>query len=150
MDTDSPVIVIAHEPTPPVDALAAVWERAVRATHAFVTEDEIALYAPQVRDMLAAINPLVLRVDGTPLGFLAQSGTHIEALFIDPSLFRRGLGTRLLRQALAESARTVDVNEENPPALAFYQANGFTVAARDPCDPAGRSHPILHLALSKQ
>ena len=37
---------IAREDTPPADALVAVWERSVRATHGFVTEDEIALFRP--------------------------------------------------------------------------------------------------------
>ena len=125
---------IAREDTPPADALVAVWERSVRATHGFVTEDEIALFRPQVREMLLAIRPFVLRVDGEPSGFLALNGAHVEALF-------------LLRAAVEAGAKTVDVNEENPGALAFYLACGFRQIGRDPLDPSGLPHPILHLAL---
>ena len=138
---------IAREDTPPDDALVAVWERSVRATHGFVTEDEIALFRPQVREMLLAIRPFVLHVDGQPSGFLALNGAHVEALFVDPPLFRRGLGGRLLRAAVEAGAKTVDVNEENPGALAFYLACGFRQIGRDPLDPSGLPHPILHLAL---
>ena len=44
----------------------------------------------------------------------------------------------------------VDVNEQNPGALAFYKKHGFEIASRDEYDDAGRPFPILHLALAPE
>ena len=151
MDFKAPYmdIAITREETPPADILTEIWERSVRATHTFITEDEIAMFRPQVREMLLAIRPFVLRVDGVPSGFLALNEQYVEALFIDPPLFCKGLGGRLLRAAIEAGATTVDVNEENPGALAFYLASGFRQTGRSPLDPSGLPHPIIHLALGR-
>lgn len=58
-----------------------------------------------------------------------------------------GLGTRLIEFAKSLGADSVDVNEQNPKALGFYQANGFHVVSRDEFDGDGRHFPILHLSL---
>jgi capsular polysaccharide biosynthesis protein len=39
----------------------------------------------------------------------------------------------------------VDVNEQNPEAVRFYEANGFHVIRRSPVDDGGRPFPLLHL-----
>ena len=44
-----------------------------------------------------------------------------------------------------KGALSVDVNEQNPQALAFYLQCGFVQVGRSPLDPAGRPFPILHL-----
>ncbi|MCF6161393.1 hypothetical protein [Furfurilactobacillus milii] len=47
-----------------------------------------------------------------------------------------------------EHIQTVDVNEQNPDALALYQHNGFHIVSRDAEDNQGRPFPILHLKLT--
>lgn len=59
----------------------------------------------------------------------------------------RGMGTKLLDFAKTRGADSVDVNEQNPRALAFYLANGFRIVKRDEYDSDGRPYPILHLSL---
>jgi putative acetyltransferase len=54
-------------------------------------------------------------------------------------------GDVALARPAAQGALTVDVNEQNPEALAFYRACGFTVAGRSEVDDAGRPFPLLHL-----
>jgi len=39
----------------------------------------------------------------------------------------------------------VDVNEQNPDAIKFYLAAGFTIVGRSPLDSGGRPFPLLHL-----
>lgn len=138
-------------PTPEeAEALAALWERSVRATHGFLTEEDVLAYRPMVLGALQAdeIRCLLLRSGGRPLGFLLTSGdTHIEALFLEPTFTGLGLGARLLSQALADGAVSIDVNEDNPRALRLYEAFGFRQTARAPKDPFGRPYPILSLAL---
>ena len=48
----------------------------------------------------------------------------------------------------AMSAHELDVNEQNPQALAFYQRMGFQVVGRSAVDGQGNPFPLLHMKLS--
>lgn len=82
-----------------------------------------------------------------PLGFLGLQQSHIAMLFIDPPYHRMGLGETLIRHALALGAVSVDVNEQNPSAHAFYTKMGFNQYDRSALDAQGNPFPILHLRL---
>jgi putative acetyltransferase len=130
------------------NALLDIWLRSVRATHTFLTEDDIQSLLPLVRD--AALPELELWVlcadDGTPVGFLGLSGAKVEALFLLPEWRRRGGGQMLINHARRlKGALAVDVNEQNPEALRFYEACGFAVVGRSALDSDGRPFPLLHL-----
>lgn len=130
--------------------LLRLWERSVRATHTFLAESDIDDLRPQVAEVLAsdAVAWWVLASPGDmPIGFLGFVAPGIEALFIDPDHFRRGAGRRLVAhaQALARRTLTVDVNEQNPGAVRFYEALGFRVIGRSPTDSSGRPFPLLHM-----
>ena len=129
-------------------ALLEIWLRSARATHAFLTEDDIQALLPLVRD--AALPALELWVlcedDGEPIGFLGLSDAKVEAMFLAPERLLRGGGRMLLEHARRlKGALTVDVNEQNPDALRFYQACGFEIAGRSETDGGGRPFPLLHL-----
>jgi putative acetyltransferase len=132
-------------------ALVRLWERSVRATHGFLTNDDILMLRPLVADELAkpTIDWWVLSSDSdTPLGFMGFAHDAIEALFIDPSHTGAGGGRRLIAhaQALAAGrALTVEVNEQNEAAVGFYASQGFAVYARTPTDSAGRPFPLLRM-----
>jgi putative acetyltransferase len=130
------------------DALVDIWLRSVRASHTFLTEDDIQSLLPLVRDAaLAELELWVLCEDGgAPIGFLGLSGASVEALFIAPEWTRRGGGRLLLDHARRlKGALTVEVNEQNPEALRFYEACGFEVVGRSATDRDGRPFPLLHL-----
>jgi putative acetyltransferase len=56
------------------------------------------------------------------------------------------VGRALVEAALAaEPDLTVDVNEQNPGALAFYLRMGFVARGRSERDGQGRPYPLLHL-----
>lgn len=128
--------------------LAGIWERSVRATHTFLTDETIdeikeALipeYFPNVR--LYAID-----TDGSMAGFMGLSDDKIEMLFIDADRRGLGYGSMLIDHAISLGYTTVDVNEQNPFALKFYRAKGFHIVSRDDMDEAGRPYPIIHLSL---
>lgn len=83
---------------------------------------------------------------GQPIGFLMLKGSHVDPLFIAPEWIGRGAGGALLRHARSLRKRlTVDVNEQNVPALTFYRANGFVVSGRSDTDDEGRPFPLIHL-----
>ena len=138
-------------PAVPADhaRLLALWLASVRATHRFLTEDDIQSLLPIVRDAaLPSLEVWVMEADGGDLAaFAGLADAHVEALFASPAYFRRGCGKALLVHARAlKGALTVDVNEQNPDALAFYLANGFEIIGRSPLDASGNPFPLLHLA----
>jgi len=125
-----------------------VWEDSVRATHDFLSEQDILDLKPQVRNLyLPAVDLYCLKDKAGNLhGFLGISGQDVEMLFLASSSRGKGLGRMLLQYAVsALGAVRVDVNEQNPKALGFYEHMGFAVQGRSPRDAQGRPFPILHL-----
>jgi putative acetyltransferase len=128
--------------------LLTIWEESVRATHSFLSDEDIAGLLPLVRDLALPQLELWVLCDGEsgPVAFMGLAGSKVEALFVAPSFFRRGGGRQLLSHARGlKGALTVDVNEQNPIAVEFYRANGFRVIARSPLDSDGRPFPLLHM-----
>ncbi len=140
-------------PIEPADRepLVDVWLRSVRATHTFLSEQDVRFLLPLVRDYLLSEEPefWVLCADsGALMGFMGMSGSKMDALFLDPQFHRSGGGRRLVRHAQElRGELTTDVNEQNPAALRFYEACGFVVEGRSEVDDAGRPFPLLHLRL---
>ena len=130
------------------DTLLGIWLRSVRATHTFLTEENIQELLPLVRDAaLPALELWVLTRDGEPVGFSGLDGAKLEALFLDPAHTRGGGGRMLVEHARRlKGPLTVDVNEQHPESLRFYQAMGFKVVGRSEVDSAGRPYPLLHLS----
>lgn len=131
--------------------LLDIWRRAVRATHHFLPPkdfDEIEKLV--ANDYLPGV-ALLVAVDETdkPLGFMGLSGTHIDALFVDPDMHGRGIGRLLIGRAV-KGARTVtvDVNEQNGQAVSFYRRLGFGRIGRSETDSEGRPFPLLHLSIT--
>jgi putative acetyltransferase len=132
------------------ERLLEIWLRSVRATHTFLSEEDILSFLPIVRDVaLAELEIWVLCSDsGLPVGFMGMSGSKVEALFLVPEFCRRGGGRRLIRHAQELMGElTVDVNEQNPAARLFYEACGFVTEGRSELDSTGRPFPLLHMRL---
>ena len=114
-----------------VAALVDVWERSVRATHDFLAEDDIVGLRPEAESGIAGVERLTVAYDGGA-----------------PEARGRGVGRALLAHAVEHArVRTLDVNEQNPQAVGFYEHEGFVVAGRSPVDDAGRPFPLLHMRL---
>jgi putative acetyltransferase len=131
-----------------LDTLLDIWLRSVRATHAFLSKEDVEFFHPLVRDHgLRDHEMWVLAADdGQLMGFMGLSGNQLEALFLAPEFLRQGGGRRLVEHARKlKGPLTADVNEQNPEALTFYQAMGFVVAGRSELDSTGRPFPLLHL-----
>ena len=132
-----------------LETLVALWLRSVQATHTFLTEEDIASLLPDVRAALQSdqLELWVCAVDpNTIVGFMGLAGQGLEALFLDPVHLREGIGRRMVAHAIAlKGELTVDVNEQNPAAIRFYQACDFEIEGRSAVDSAGRTFPILHM-----
>ena len=131
-------------------ALLDIWESSVRATHNFLRERDVEFLRPYVEQGLKEIPVLLCALDkDRPLAFLGMAGDSIEMLFVHADSRHKGIGSALMREALSLGARHVDVNEQNPQALGFYQRFGFGVVSRDGVDSLGLPYPILHCELKK-
>jgi len=131
-------------------AAAEVWEASVRATHHFLAEADIRFLRPLIPgEFLPAVDLYCLKDgSGALLGFLGLARRKVEMLFLRPDVRGRGLGARLLRFAVDElGADELDVNEQNPAAVGFYEHMGFRVAGRSPRDGMGKPFPLLHMRL---
>lgn len=131
-------------------ALVAIWKRAVDATHDFLAaEDRDRIRSHLAADYFPQVLLTVAERGGLPVGFAGTADGGLEMLFVDPAVHGTGVGSALLRHVCARQAVVrVDVNEQNPDALAFYRRRGFTVTGRSPVDDAGRPYPLLHLQLT--
>jgi putative acetyltransferase len=75
------------------EVLLDVWLRSVRATHTFVSEEDIQSFVPLVRDCLASSEPefwVLCSDSGEVMGFMGVSGSKMDALFLAPEFHRCG------------------------------------------------------------
>lgn len=80
------------------------------------------------------------------VGFMGLSVATVEAVFVDPSACGSGGGRALIEYARQlNGPLSVDVNEQNPDAVGFYEALGVRVVGRSETDSAGRPFPLLHM-----
>lgn len=141
--------IIPYQPQYQQD-LVLVWEQSIRATHHFLSEEDLIYFRSMVQkldfsqfQMLCALAP-----DGSLAGFAAVAGCRLEMLFLSPDHMGKGLGKALLTICTQQGGVCqVEVNEQNQHAAAFYQHFGFKVVERKPQDTFGKPYPILRLQL---
>ena len=129
-------------------SLLGVWERSVRATHSFLTEDDITAIRPDVSAGFAMVRLFVAREGETIVGFAGVYEDGLEMLFVDADARGHGVGRLLLEHVCALGVKRLDVNEQNPIALGFYERMGFVVTGRSEKDGQGRAFPLLHMQLA--
>jgi putative acetyltransferase len=131
-----------------IPLLTQIWERAVRATHHFLREDDILFFRPLVQDSYLPSLEVWVSLDTheCPAGFIGLTQACVDMLFIDPQQHGEGHGSRLLYHAAKRyGLLKVDVNEQNEAATGFYLAKGFKITGRLPVDGLNKPYPILHL-----
>jgi len=131
--------------------LVELWQASVTASHDFLTQADIAFLKPLIlNEYLDAVTLRCIKdASNKILGFIGVADANIEMLFILPDNRGQGIGQALTRYAIEKmGANKVDVNEQNPQALGFYQKLGFKVIGRSPLDGQGKPFPLLHLTLS--
>lgn len=133
-----------------IEQLLWVWESSVRATHLFLSEneiDDIKKYVPQALKEIPHLF-VVENENQIPVGFMGIIEQHLEMLFICDEERGKGLGKELLRYGIEKySVNDLAVNEQNPLAKGFYQHMGFEVYKRTECDEQGNPYPLLYMKL---
>lgn len=137
---------------PLAEQLLKVWESSVKATHLFLSEDEIENIKKYVPQALKEIPFLIIveNRDQIPVGFMGIAGRHLEMLFISQEERGKGLGKELLKYGIERYwVNDLAVNEQNPLAKGFYEHMGFEVYKRTECDEQGNPYPLLYMKLDR-
>ena len=148
MRHDTPYSKIEQPSAADYGELVRVWEGAVRSTHHFLCEADIAHIRTHLpTDYFPAVELYGIRGDGGQwAAFTGLSPEQIEMLFVAPEHQHKGLGRRLLDFAIGEKGlRCLECNEQNEVGLAFYRRYGFEVTGRLDLDHEGRPYPLLQL-----
>ena len=137
---------IDHQTETLKDELIDVWEKSVRSSHHFLSEDDLEYYRPRIRDIyFDAVDLYVIR-NPNVVAFMGLSEDMVEMLFVLPSEQGKGYGSALLDFAFDEKhIHKIDVNEQNTEAYQFYIKRGYHAIARDEVDADGKPYPIVHL-----
>ena len=142
-------VIQKEERTPNlIEQLVSIWEESVKATHLFLSEEEIENIKTYVPKALKQIPHLIIETDehGKPNAFMGIDNHKLEMLFILPQQRGKGLGRKLIEYAHEiDEIHELTVNEQNPAAQGFYEHMGFIVYKRTSLDEQGNPYPILYM-----
>jgi len=133
-----------------MEEILDTWESSVRATHDFLSEEDIILIKPQVIEGAKYVSKLLCVRDknGIIKAFMGIHDFKIEMLFVSNESRGNGVGKRLVEHAIKVlNVNYVDVNEQNPQSVGFYKHLGFKVFKKSELDEQGNPFPILHMKL---
>ena len=112
-------------------ATAEVWHRAGRAAYtylptwqAFTLEHARRVFHDVIR---ANCTIWVGALDGQVVAYLAMNGSYLDRLYVDPSEWRQGWGTRFIELAKTLSPQGLELHthQENSAARALYEKHAF-------------------------
>ena len=131
-----------------VQKLLDVWESSVKATHLFLSVDEINNNKQYVPQAIKDVSILVIaeNKNGNPVGFMGVDDKRLEMLFVLDKYRGQGIGKQLLQYGIENySINELTVNEQNPRAKGFYEHMGFEVYKRTELDEQGNPYPLLYM-----
>ena len=131
-----------------IENLLEVWESSVKATHLFLSHDEINAIKQYVPQALKEIPTLVIAENeaGKPVGFMGIANQMLEMLFVSNESRGQGIGKQLLQYGIEKySIIELAVNEQNPLAKGFYEHMGSEVYKRTELDEQGNPYPLLYM-----
>lgn len=133
-----------------INQLLEVWEDSVKATHLFLSNEEIKNIKEYVPQAIFGVSNLVIMENEShqPIAFMGIEGTKLEMLFIKNSERGKGIGKKLLNYGIENyRINELAVNEQNPNAKGFYEYMGFKTYKRTELDEQGNPYPILYMKL---
>ena len=134
-----------------LNTLLEIWEDSVRATHNFLSDEEVDQIKEYVPMALKNVEHLIIAENesGEPVGFIGVENNRLEMLFLSSAERGKGLGRQLLQFGIYNYAvRKLTVNEQNPQAVGFYEHLGFQTYKRTEYDEEGNPYPLLYMKRS--
>ncbi len=132
-----------------IDKLYKLWERSVRYSHLFLTEDDIKNISKYVKPAIINIKHLIAaEYESKIIGMMGIENQVLEILFLDPMSIGKGFGRALIEYGINNyNIKEVTVNEQNTNALNFYKHIGFKAYKRNEYDELGNHFPIIYMRL---
>lgn len=126
-----------------------IWESAVRATHDFLSEEDLQHFKEIIpEEYLPNLEVYLISENNEAQGFASVAEGNLEMLFIHDEARGKGFGKKLYQFMKDKTGLTkVDVNEQNPQAIGFYEKMGFKQIGRSEKDGSGKDYPIIHMSL---
>lgn len=124
------------------------WESSVRATHHFLSNEDIISIKPHVKEGANYVDNFVCVRDekGIIQAFMGVHDNKIEMLFVSNDFRGIGIGKKLIKYTIdVLNVEFVDVNEQNTQGVEFYKHMGFDTFKRSELDDQGNPFPILHM-----
>ncbi len=146
------IFEIKDRTTEVIKELLEVWEDSVKATHLFLSSDDIKDIKEYVPEALKCVSHLVIIENEShqPIAFMGIDNTKLEMLFIKNSERGKGLGKKLLNYGIEKyNINELTVNEQNLNAKGFYEYMGFQTYKRTEVDEQGKPYPILYMRLER-
>ena len=144
------IVEVDNRTTMLIDKLVEVWEDSVKATHTFLSNDEVQSIKKYVPQALKEVPHLIImqNENNMPIAFMGIENTKLEMLFIKNSERGKGLGKQLLKYGIDNyGVNELTVNEQNINAKQFYEYLGFKTYKRTELDEQGNPYPILYMRL---
>lgn len=133
-----------------INQLSEVWENSVKATHLFLSDEEIKNIKKYLPQALKEVSHLIImeNENNIPVAFMGVENQKLEMLFITNNERGKGFGKKLLEYGMKNyNINELTVNEQNPEAKGFYEHIGFKVYKRSELDEQGNPYPILYMKL---
>lgn len=123
-----------------------IWESAVLATHDFLKKEDFELFKQLIpSEFLPQLQVFVLEQDRQIDAFFSVSDDNLEMLFVHDEARGKGLGTQAVTYVVEIlKILKVDVNEQNPRAIGFYEKVGYKKVGRSQVDGMGKPYPLVH------
>lgn len=142
--------LVGERTTELVAQLTELWEASVRATHHFLTEEDICEIREFVPMALANVRELIVAMnekDG-PVAFMGVEDDMLEMLFVGPAYIGLGIGRTIVQYGIDNlGIKQVTVNKQNPSAVGFYRHIGFRPYKVTACDEQGRPFPLIYMRM---
>jgi putative acetyltransferase len=140
------MLVNRQSKTSDIPLILSIWEDSVRATHVFLTEEDIAFFKGKIPNYLEKIS-LLIWLDGEKIvGFSGCSNNHLDMLFLDSKAIGKNYGSQILSWLIENRGiNEIDVNKQNTQAKNFYLKHGFEIISESATDGFSKPYPILHL-----
>ena len=128
--------------------LLMIWEDSVKATHLFLSNNEINNIKKYVLPALENV-PVLLGVknkDDELVGFMGIGNNVLEMLFLSNKSRGQGIGRIFLDYGIRKYLiNELTVNEQNISARKFYENMEFEVYKRTQLDEQGNPYPLLYM-----
>ena len=124
------IIEVKDRTTTLINQLVEVWEDSVKATHLFLSDEEIKNIKKYVPQAISGVENLIIIENEShqPIAFMGIEDKKLEMLFIKNNERGKGLGKKLLNYGIENyNVNELAVNEQNPNSKGFYEYMGLSL-----------------------